>query len=55
MNLLDQPVPGSWTLASLRESALARLDETPLAPLAVHDDRVEFLAPPRGIVTILAR
>jgi alpha-mannosidase len=55
VNLLERPVAGSWALPSLREAFLARLDETPLAPLEVHDDRVEFLAPPRGIVSILAR
>ena len=56
VNLLDQECAGSWRLGrALREARLARLDETPLTPLSVRDDVVRFLAPPRGVVTILIR
>jgi mannosylglycerate hydrolase len=54
-NLLDQAVPGAWQLDAVREAALARLDETREEPLPVQDGRIEFTAPARGIVTILAR
>lgn len=56
VNLLDGEVAGSWRLGGmLREARLARLDETPLTPLDVLGDRVRFLAPPRGVVTMLVR
>jgi alpha-mannosidase len=54
-NLLDQYVHGSWLLTGLREAVRARLDETPGEPLAVEDGRIGFSAPPRAVVTILAR
>jgi alpha-mannosidase len=56
VNLLDQEVAGSWRLPRMvRDPQLARLDETPLTPIEVRGDRIPFLAPPRGIVTILVR
>jgi len=56
VNLLDQECAGSWRLGRpLLEAKLARLDETPLTPLSVRNDTVPFLAPPRGVVTILIR
>lgn len=56
VNLLDEECAGSWLLGRApREASLARLDETPLAPLAVRNDVVPFQAPPRGVVTILIR
>jgi len=62
VNLLDREVAGSWRLEmgsgggrSPREAKLARLDETPLTPLQLLGDRVPFLAPRRGVVTILLR
>ena len=56
VNLLDHPVRGAWVLAGLGEAMRARLDETPLDPLAVTSDgRIEFVAPARAAVTILAR
>ena len=55
VNLLERDVPGRWQLSPLREARLARLDETALEPLTVQDDGVAFVAPPRGIVTILVR
>lgn len=54
-NLLEHAVPGAWQLDAVREAALARLDETAVRPLPVLDGRIEFTAPARGIVTILAR
>lgn len=55
VNLLATPVSGAWQLEGLTEAWLARLDETPLGALPVQEGRVTFEAPPRGIVTILAR
>jgi hypothetical protein len=56
VNLLDRECAGAWRLgAAAREAQLARLDETPLAPLQAAGDRVPFLAPPRATVTILVR
>jgi alpha-mannosidase len=55
VNLLDHYVHGSWHLTGLREAMRARLDETPVEPLAVEDGRIGFHAPPRAAVTILAR
>jgi alpha-mannosidase len=55
VNLLDQPVRGTWHLAGLNEAVRARLDETPLEPVAVREGRIEFVAPARAAVTILAR
>ena len=55
VNLLDRDVPGSWHLSPLAEARRSRLDETPLEPLEVQENRVAFIAPPRGIVTILVR
>jgi alpha-mannosidase len=54
-NLLDRAVPGAWQLDAVREASLARLDETRGDPLPVQEGRIEFTAPARGIVTILAR
>jgi len=55
VSLVDHPVRGAWQLAGLGEAMRARLDETPLEPLAVHEGRIDFVAPARGAVTILAR
>jgi alpha-mannosidase len=56
VNLLDHDVNGSWRLGrQLREARMARLDETPTAPLSVRIDTVPFVAPKRGVVTILVR
>ena len=55
-NLLEHEVAGSWQLGGMvREARMARLDETALTPLEAVGDRVRFLAPPRGVVTILVR
>ena len=56
-NALAKPVSGAWRLPSRARSAhLARLDESPLAPLEVAaDGRVLFEAGPRAVVTILIR
>jgi alpha-mannosidase len=56
MNLLDREVAGTWSFGGLRihSATLARLDETPLEPLAVRESgRVPFVAGPRAVVTIL--
>lgn len=55
VNLLESPVRGAWHIGGIGEARLARLDETPLGALAVEDGAVPFEAPPRAIVTILAR
>jgi mannosylglycerate hydrolase len=55
LNVLNREAAGSWRLPKVREANLARLDETPLEGLPVHDGAVDFVAPPRGIVTILVR
>lgn len=55
VNLLDHYVRGSWVMAGARTAMRARLDETPDEPLAVEDGWIGFDAPPRGVVTILAR
>jgi hypothetical protein len=39
----------------VREARLARLDESPDAALEVSDGRVEFIAGPRAVVTVLLR
>lgn len=56
VNLLDEPVDGRWTLGVRpTEARLARLDETPGDALEVVDGTMAFTAPPRGVVTIVAR
>ena len=56
VNLFEREVAGAWRVGRrLSEAHLARLDETPLSPLVADNDRVAFMAPPRGIVTILVR
>ncbi|HVT40131.1 MAG TPA: glycoside hydrolase family 38 C-terminal domain-containing protein [Gemmatimonadaceae bacterium] len=56
VNLLNEQRGGAWYLAAPVERAqLARLDETPVAPLVTDGATVAFIAPARGIVTILVR
>ena len=56
INLTDIAVQGAWRLGFTAHTAqLARLDETPLGPLAIENGEVRFSAPPRGVVTILVR
>jgi alpha-mannosidase len=56
VNLLDEKRAGSWRLgAPVTEARLARLDETPLAPLSASGDSITFAARSRAVVTILAR
>jgi len=56
VNRRDVDVAGAWrTGRAVAEASLARLDETPLAPLVVRDRVIEFVAPPQAIVTVLAR
>ena len=56
VNLRDESVDGAWRLPFDAGAArLARLDETIIGELATSDSQVRFRAPPRGIVTILAR
>jgi alpha-mannosidase len=56
VNRRDREVRGTWRLrGAVAEAHLARLDETLLAPLEVHDATISFIASPGAIVTILAR
>jgi hypothetical protein len=56
VNVVQHEVAGRWVLgAAVTEARLARLDETPLAALGVRDGAIDFVAPPRGIVTVLVR
>jgi alpha-mannosidase len=56
VNRRDVSVHGSWRLGRrIAEAMLARLDETPLSPLLVDGDTVNFQAGPREIVTVLVR
>lgn len=55
VNLHAATVRGSWHVAGVTEAAHARLDETVLAPIDLRDGRIDFVAAPRAIVTILAR
>ena len=55
VNLTARPAGGSWHVEGLACAWLARLDETPLGALAVHDNRVGFQVPPHAVSTILLR
>jgi alpha-mannosidase len=53
-NLLNQPVNGAWRLPfDAPRAALARLDETVVHGLDVHDRRITISAAARAIVTVL--
>ena len=54
MNLTDTAQRGAWTVGfEIAEAQIARLDETPLGTIAGHGRRLEFVAPPRAVITIL--
>jgi hypothetical protein len=56
VNRHGKPTRGWWTLARpVDEAVVARLDETPLAPLPVEGTTVSFEAAPYEIVTVLLR
>jgi alpha-mannosidase len=56
VNQRDGVVAGEWRVSRGIEEALrARLDETPIGALVVHDGVIRFEAAPGEIVTILAR
>ncbi len=56
VNLTDGARRGAWQLGiPIREARQSRLDETPGAAVDVGNNRVEFTAGPRGIVTVLVR
>jgi len=55
VNLLDEACGGSWRVGPIREAHVSRLDETVVSPASVAGDRVDFTAPPRGVVTLLVR
>ncbi len=55
VNVADEWSPGRWFHPEIRDGRLARLDESPLGALVVRDGIVDFIAPPRGVVTILVR
>ena len=56
VNLLDQPVDGTWRFGPpVREAYTARLDETLIERIAVSANTIAFHAPPRAVITILVR
>ncbi len=55
VNVLGREQRGSWLVPAVREAMRARLDETPVEPLNVQEGRIDFVAPPRGIITIIVR
>jgi alpha-mannosidase len=56
VNRRGERVSGRWTLPrAITEAVVARLDETPLAPLPVQGSSVSFEAAPYEIVTLLLR
>ena len=56
VNLTGEEVRGAWKLPrAVHEAQSARLDETPTGAVSVLDDTVRFVAPPRAVVTVLAR
>jgi alpha-mannosidase len=56
VNLRDEEVEGRWRLPfPVREARLARLDETVIQEQTFEKSEVPFIAPRRGIVTILVR
>ena len=56
VNRRSTPVQGTWTLGvPVYAAAIARLDETPLEPTPTANGIITFTAPPRAIVTVLAR
>ncbi len=55
VNLLDRTTVGRWRLAGgVGEAWMARLDETIEAPLDSINGEIDFEAPPRATVTIVA-
>jgi len=55
-NALGRPVTGEWRVPwPVRSAEVARLDETPLAPLEIASGAIRFDAPPRAVVTVLLR
>lgn len=56
VNVTGATLQGSWRWhRAIREARLSRLDETPGAPLRARDDVVDFVSPPRAVVTVLVR
>lgn len=56
VNLTERAVAGAWLLGSQpREARASRLDETPGELVGIQGNRVQFVAPPRAVVTMLAR
>lgn len=54
VNTRSTPVAGAWSLGGVAQAWLARLDEQRLAALPHDGTRIEFIAPPHAIVTIIA-
>jgi len=52
LNLLDRAVEGAWTVDGASSAWLSRLDEAEVAVLPVREGRIDFIAPPRAVVTI---
>ncbi|MFI5245153.1 MAG: glycoside hydrolase family 38 C-terminal domain-containing protein, partial [Gemmatimonadales bacterium] len=56
VNLLNEVHAGSWSIGTpIREAQLARIDETMIETVALDGARVNFVAGPRAVVTILVR
>ena len=56
VNLRDDEVEGKWRMPfDVGDARLARLDETILNEMTFSGREIAFVAPPRGIVTVLVR
>lgn len=56
VNLTERAAAGAWVLgAPVREARASRLDEMPGELVGIQGNRVSFVAPPRAILTMLAR
>jgi alpha-mannosidase len=55
VNVTDEPQRGAWRIGPVVEAWMSRLDQTPGDALSTAGGRIEFVAGPHAVVTILAR
>ncbi|HEY9479086.1 MAG TPA: glycoside hydrolase family 38 C-terminal domain-containing protein, partial [Gemmatimonadaceae bacterium] len=56
VNLTDRTIHALWRSGTaISGASLARLDETPTTPLAIHGNEVPFEAAPHAVVTVIVR